>query len=175
MPASVGFHPYFVRTPATMLRADIAGVWLSDDSCIPTVPAPPATFLDLARGAALRDAPFVDHCHFGWSGRATIIQPDGCGFIELTASPELRHLHIFNPRDGDAFCVEPVSAMPDAFNRESQLADVHVIAPGASLLVWMELAVRAWSGARKCCIWEYHFRQCSAARRIPLDETVTEE
>lgn len=152
MPASVGFHPYFHRTPGAMLRTDVAGVWLSDDDGIPTAPAARATFLDLAQGAPLRDAPFVDHNHFRWSRRAAIIQPDGCGFIELTASPALHHLHIFLPRHSDLFCVEPVSAMPDAFNRESARDDVHVIAPGAALSVWMEIAVR--TSAQKCCIWE---------------------
>ncbi len=143
MPASVGFHPYFPRRPGTTLRTDVAGVWLSDETCIPTVPAGPDHFLNLARGAVMADAPFVDHCHFGWSGRATIFQPDGGDFIELTASPALHHLHIFNPRDGAVFCAEPVSAMPDAFNRESAADDVHVIAPGESLSVWMRIAVRA--------------------------------
>ncbi len=71
-------------------------------------------------------------------GRATILDRDAS--IEVTASPALRHLHIFNPRDADAFCVEPVSAMPDAFNQSP--AELHVIATGGSLSVWMEIAVR---------------------------------
>ncbi len=138
MPASVGFHPYFPRRPGTTLRAEVAGVWLSDATCIPTAQAGPSHFLDLARGGVPADAPFVDHCHFGWSGRATILDRDAS--IEVTASPALRHLHIFNPRDADAFCVEPVSAMPDAFNQSP--AELHVIATGGSLSVWMEIAVR---------------------------------
>ena len=141
MPASVGFHPYFSRGPHTTLRTDVAGVWLSDETCIPTALAGPSQFLDLARGAVLADAPFVDHCHIGWSGQATIFEPDG-GAIEMTASPELRCLHIYNPPDGDAFCVEPVSAMPDAFNRDSATDDVRVIAPGESWSVEFMLRTR---------------------------------
>jgi aldose 1-epimerase len=140
MPASVGFHPFFVRGPGTTLTANVAGVWLSDETCIPTSQSPAATFLDLAPGASLADAGFVDHCHFGWSRRASIFQPERRGFVELTASPELHHLHIFNPLDAPVFCVEPMSAMPNALNRGP--ADVRVIAPGASMSVWMELAVR---------------------------------
>jgi len=144
MPASVGFHPYFIRRPSTMLRAEVAGVWLSDAGCIPTAPAGPSHFLDLARGAAMAQAPFVDHVHFGWSGSATVFDRESRGSLVLTASPELRHIHIFNPRDEATFCVEPVSAIPDAFNRETACVDVHVIAPGDSLSVWMELALRGW-------------------------------
>ncbi len=140
MPASVGFHPYFLRGPGTTLRTNVAGVWLSDETCIPTVAAGADHFVDLARGAVLADAPFVDHCHFGWSGRATVSRPGG-GFIEMTASPALHHLHVFNPRDEAVFCAEPVSAMPDAFNRTTAAGDIRVIAPGRSMSVWMELAV----------------------------------
>jgi aldose 1-epimerase len=73
MPFSLGFHPYFPNTPEARLRADVAGVWLSDAAGIPTERAKSSHFLDLANGAA--PTSFVDHCHFGWDGRATIAQP----------------------------------------------------------------------------------------------------
>jgi len=138
MPASLGFHPYFSRAGAT-LHADVDGVWLADETLLPTTRAPKIHFLDLAKGADLAHAPFVDNCHFGWTGRAQIAR--GARRLLLTASPELGFLHIFLPRGEDFFCVEPVSAMPDAFNRESRESGRRVIDSGASFAVSMALAL----------------------------------
>lgn len=144
MPFSLGFHPYFERTAATVLRADVRGVWLSDAMCIPTERAGASHFLDLVKGASLATAPFVDHCHFGWRGEAVVEQETHRRKLVLTASPELSFLHCYVPQDAGFFCVEPVSAMPDAFNRPSDSASLRIIAPGKSFAVAMTLAVRDW-------------------------------
>jgi aldose 1-epimerase len=136
MPVSLGFHPYFMRAAGARLFADVAGVWLSDETGIPTRVAGATHFLDLAHGAALRDTPFVDHCHFGWRGTARITQPGRA--IVLTAA--LDGLHVFTPRDADFFCVEPVSAMPDAFHRAA--SGMRVLAPGENFAVAMTLTAR---------------------------------
>ncbi|HXC54183.1 MAG TPA: aldose 1-epimerase [Rhizomicrobium sp.] len=142
MPASLGFHPYFPRTERSRLQAEIAGVWLSDATAIPTVKAQASHFLDLAGGAALGAAPFVDHCHFGWKGAARIAQPENGRRLLLGASPELGFLHVFVPPNADFFCVEPVSAMPDAFNRAADESGLRVIAAGDSFRVAMTLSVQ---------------------------------
>lgn len=144
MPFSLGFHPYFERIADTVLRADVRGVWLSDATCIPTERAEASHFLDLVNGAPLAAAPFVDHCHFGWRGEAGIEQESRRRKLVLTASPELTFLHCYVPQDAGFFCVEPVSAMPDAFNRPSDSASLRVIAPTESFAVAMTLAVRDW-------------------------------
>ena len=144
MPFSLGFHPYFERTADTVLRADVQGVWLSDSTCIPTERAGASHFLDLVNGASLAAAPFVDHCHFGWRGTAGIEQESRRRNLVLTASPELAFLHCYVPQDAGFFCVEPVSAMPDAFNRPADSASLRIIAPNESFAVAMTLAVRDW-------------------------------
>jgi aldose 1-epimerase len=143
MPLSLGFHPYFPRSPQTVIRAEVAGVWLADATCIPTAPAGPAHFLALSSDASLAGAPFVDHCHFGWRGSAIIDQPGRT--LHLSASPELAFLHLYVPQNAGFFCVEPVSAMPDAFNRNAPaaLTGQRAIAPGDSLCATMSLAVRS--------------------------------
>jgi aldose 1-epimerase len=140
MPVSLGFHPYFPRFAQTRLRADVAGVWRSDDTCIPTAPAAASHFLDLANGAALADAPFVDHCHFGWKGRAAIEQPGYA--LHLAASPNLDFLHCHVPQGASFFCAEPVSAMPDAFNRPPAQSGMRVLAPRETFAVSMTLALQ---------------------------------
>ncbi len=140
MPFSLGFHPYFPSAPETRLRANVAGVWLSDDTCIPTERAEASHFLDLTNGAAL--TPFVDHCHFGWDGRATISQPHLGRDLLLTASAGLGFLHCYIPRDAGFFCVEPVSAMPDAFHHAPGIGGARELKPGESRAVSMTLTVR---------------------------------
>ncbi|MEI9886480.1 MAG: aldose 1-epimerase [Rhizomicrobium sp.] len=142
MPASLGFHPYFERTPRTVLRAAVDGVWLSDETCIPTRAAGPAQFLDLMKGAPLATAPFVDHCHFGWRGEAIIEQPEHRRVLALTASDALTFLHCFVPQNAGFFCVEPVSAMPDAVHHPVNSSGLRVLAPNESLSVAMTIAVR---------------------------------
>ncbi len=139
MPASVGFHPYFRRTARTVLRTEAGGVWLSDATMIPTGTAPPGHFLDLAAGARIDAAPFIDNCYFDWPGRAVVEFRDVPATVLLTASAELGFLHLFVPRDTDYFCVEPVSAMPDAFNRGASMSGTRVIAPDESLAVSVAL------------------------------------
>ena len=139
MPYSIGLHPYFLRTPDTVLRADVAGVWLADENIMPTERAPPDTLLDLANGARLGDAPFVDNTHFGWSHRATIAQRDVT--IELASNADF--LHVFLPRDEVFFCVEPMTAMPDVFNRQTQSdSGFRVLNSGETATVVVTLKVR---------------------------------
>jgi aldose 1-epimerase len=144
MPASIGFHPYFMRTPETRIRAEVDGAWLSDDG-IPTIKTGPSHFLDLAIGAKVAAAPFVDHCHFGWRGSATVEQPEFQRSILLTGSAELAFLHLYIPREADFFCVEPVSAMPDALNRGEpfDVTGQRVIAPAETFSAVMTIAIRA--------------------------------
>ncbi|MEJ1968941.1 MAG: aldose 1-epimerase [Rhizomicrobium sp.] len=140
MPYSLGFHPYFERTPLTVLRADVAGVWLSDDTAIPTGRAGPAHFLDLAKGAPLAAAPFVDHAHFGWQHRLRIDQPDRGRALEVRS--ELDFLHLFVPTGADYFCAEPNSAMPDALNRAAQSdSGLRVLHAGETVSATMTVAL----------------------------------
>ena len=68
MPFSLGFHPYFPRTPATRLRASVAGVWLCDSSLIPTRHAAESALPAFLEDGDLAAAPDLDHCFSGWRG-----------------------------------------------------------------------------------------------------------
>jgi aldose 1-epimerase len=137
MPVSLGFHPYFPKVRETHLATQVGSVWLSDETQIPTVKAEASRFLDLAHGAALADAPFVDHCHGGWQGTATIGQPG----LRVTLRADAPLLHVFVPPGADYFCAEPVTAMPDAVNRSEPAAEtgLRALAPGATFSLAMTL------------------------------------
>lgn len=111
MPAGLGLHPYFHRAADARLTLNATGVWLTDAREIPRRLAPTADLIDWSEGAALADAPFVDHAYAGWDGEARI---DGVVPLILKASPNVGWVHVYAPRDADFFCVEPVTHRPDA-------------------------------------------------------------
>ncbi len=124
MPVSLGFHPYFTRAGAQSLAFSAGGVWLVDDAMLPTVEAPADTLGDWSRGAGLERGDLVDHCYTGWGGMVRIARADGDVIVRGQGAGLL---HVYVPPGEDHFCVEPVTAMPDAVNRGA----AELLAPGA--------------------------------------------
>src|SRR6266478_2199272 len=56
MPAGLGWHPYFPRTPRATIAADVGAVWLADAETMPTALAPAPTGGDPSRGVTVADA-----------------------------------------------------------------------------------------------------------------------
>jgi aldose 1-epimerase len=115
MPAGLGWHPYFPRTPRTKLTADVQAMWLTDDEVMPTTLAPPRPDADLSRGISV-DTSALDNCFVGWRRRAVIDWP-GLGIrLVMAAEAPLDFLVVYEPPGRPFFCVEPVSHVTDAFN-----------------------------------------------------------
>lgn len=116
MPAGLGPHPYFIRTPEARITAATGAMWGSDDEVMPTELAPPVDGKDpnigLVPSTAILDNTFVD-----WEHRVEIIWPEWRARLVMEASPPLDFLVVFTPPGEDYFCVEPVSNATDAFNR----------------------------------------------------------
>ncbi|KRA80832.1 hypothetical protein ASD76_15720 [Altererythrobacter sp. Root672] len=134
MPAGLGLHPYFRRSPEASVRFGADHVLLVSAETLPTgVTAPASHFGEFASGHTL---PFetVDHCFVQWQGLAEI--SDELGTIRLTADGA-PHLHLYAPADGSALCLEPVSHTPDALNRAPE--EMIVLPPGcaASMTLWI--------------------------------------
>lgn len=141
MPVSLGLHPFFPRLPGSVLHAKVGGVWLADATCIPTDHVEASRLFDPSGGAALCNAPFVDHCFTGWDGHARIAQPD-LGLALTMAASDCRFFHIFIPEGADFFAAEPVSAMPNAFNRseDASVTGARLLPPGERFAVEMRIA-----------------------------------
>ena len=123
MPASLGFHPYFAGDGVRALTFQAGGVWLADDTMLPTVHAAADALGDWAAGAPVASPTLIDNCYTGWTGDVRIVRDDGVVTLSGTGTPML---HLYLPPGQPYFCVEPVTAMPDAMNR----ATIDVIAPG---------------------------------------------
>jgi aldose 1-epimerase len=144
MPYSLGVHPYFPRRPGSTLKAAVKGMWLADETMLPTEHVAAGKLIDLNAGQVVSKAPFVDNTFTGWQGPALITQPELGLEITLTASANPSFLHVFIPEGTDFFCVEPTTAMPNASNRPESpdVSGAKVLAPGATAAIEMRLAVR---------------------------------
>jgi aldose 1-epimerase len=141
MPAGIGHHPYFPRTPAARVTAAIERVWLADDEVMPTALVEPPPDRRLGEGVAV-DRVALDNVFTGWSGRALIEWPERRASLTIAAAPPLRFLVVYTPPGCDFFCVEPVSHCPDAVNSAPRgVPDVGlvVLAPGETLVGEMML------------------------------------
>lgn len=137
MPAGLGFHPYFPLDDATRLSFQADAVWLADDTLLPVSRAPADAFGDWSSPRVVRGTTLIDNCYAGWSGVAAIEQ--GPVRLSLT-SGGADWLHLYRPPNETFFCVEPVTHMPDALNRDAPMT---ILAPGESAALTMSLG---WSG-----------------------------
>ena len=138
MPAGLGFHPYFNRTRETRLRANLSGVWISDDETLPRNWHAGTLKKDWTHGDTLDHDKTIDNCYTGFIGRAEIFE-NSRPTLTLRASPDCQWLHIFAPVGGDFFCAEPVNHMPDPFNQPN--SGLKIIKAGETAMVWMDIAI----------------------------------
>ena len=134
MPAGLGWHPYFLRTPRTTLTAPVDRIWLTDAEMLPTELVSSPITTRLSAGVTI-DSVSLDNGFTGWSRRAVIDWPELDARLVVTAEPPLDFLTVFIPPSLPFFCVEPVSHATDALNLSGPAAEVgrRPLAPGATL------------------------------------------
>jgi aldose 1-epimerase len=115
MPAGLGWHPYFPRTPRTTLSAAVAAIWLTDDEMLPARLQRPTPERDPGRSVAV-DEVALDNGFTGWCGRAVIDWPELGARVVMTAEPSLDVLTVYTPPRRPFLCAEPVSHVTDAIN-----------------------------------------------------------
>ncbi|MEQ8354613.1 MAG: aldose 1-epimerase [Kiloniellaceae bacterium] len=116
MPAGLGLHPYFPRTPLCRLTAGVREMWAADGEVMPTRLVPPSPGANPAQGM-LPERAALDNCFTGFSGQAVIDWPERAASLTVAADATLGFLVVFTPPGADFFCVEPVSHGTDAINR----------------------------------------------------------
>lgn len=149
MPAGMGLHPYFPRTPRCRIESQVAGMWTTDAEVMPVaLVEPPPTGQDPTKGIE-PERTAVDAVYAGWSRRARIEWPERRATLTLTGDALYGHLVVFTPAGKDFFCVEPVSHMTDAFNLAAQGrvdTGMIVLEPGQSAKATARFAVELASG-----------------------------
>ncbi|WP_340117211.1 aldose 1-epimerase [Pelagibius sp. 7325] len=127
MPAGLGLHPYFPRTPACRLTASVEGMWATDAEVMPT------ELLDAnLSGGVSPDATPLDNGFTGFAGRAVIDWPERRASLTLEADAALSFLVVYTPAGKNFFCAEPVSHCTDAVNLAAERGDtgLQVLQPG---------------------------------------------
>ena len=132
MPAGLGFHPYFARSPGMTLAFEAEGDWLNGSDHLPQERSR-APQWDFRAGRPV-DERNLDNGFFGWQGSMRLSDAVRGKAVTLRAGPLFRHLIVFIPLDRDFVAVEPVSHMTDAVNRTAEPDHgLVVLAPGERL------------------------------------------
>ena len=130
MPAGIGFHPYFVRTPLATITAKTERMWINDSENMPLSLEQPEEIKLLNHGFEVKQKT-LDNLFCGWNREALISWPEWHAALKITADAPLDYLVIFTPPEENFFCVEPVSHVTDAFN----LLENESAAHGAKILL----------------------------------------
>jgi aldose 1-epimerase len=111
-PMGLGWHPYFVRRPDSVLALDVDTQWLCGPDLLPTGPLA----VDCLRGrvADLR----LDHC-FGAAAPVAASIRDS--IMAVTLEADSRYWVVFTPAGADFFCVEPVTHVNNAVQQNDPL------------------------------------------------------
>ncbi len=137
LPFGLGFHPWIIRTPDTLLKAKADWVVLETSDHLPSDKAPVSTRPQWnfeVRRALPRG--WINNAFLGWDGRAEIVWPDRKLALAVEADPPLKVYILYSPSaEADFFCFEPVTHAVDAHNASGgPVANgLSILAPGASL------------------------------------------
>lgn len=145
MPFGIGHHPYFRRTPDTVVTFQARGHFPTD--AVRNLPTAPSGLPDAAQREhrlVAADSIGLDQHFYGWSGPAAIDWPDFGLTLEVSADRTLANAHIYFPPDEASVCVEPVSHVPDVHNHPewAPYGALTVLRPGESLSGTLRCRIR---------------------------------
>jgi len=115
MPAGMGLHPYFVRTPLAAITAKTEKMRVNDSENMPLRLQSVQESEYLSQGLIVNQKA-LDNIFSGWNREVLISWPEWKAALKISAEAPLDFMVIFTPQDEDYFCVEPVSHVTDAFN-----------------------------------------------------------
>jgi len=144
VPVGLGWHPFFERAADTELEFCAGGVWLTDDSVLPTRHTAVPSAWDFCTARAIGAAE-IDNCFSGWRTPARVRWPSRRLSVEIDASDECDHVVVYVPPGRDFLAIEPVTHMTDAFNRAARGLDgtgTRTLAPGEAFSCTMRFSVR---------------------------------
>ena len=115
MPAGLGFHPYFIRTPNSFIKAETKKMWVNDSKKIPhQLKIVPEIEL-LSKGLHINKFE-LDNIFTGWDHKAKITWPEWNLNLFIETKTPVDYILIYSPRGEDFFCLEPISHITNSFN-----------------------------------------------------------
>lgn len=142
MPAGLGLHPYFPRTPRTIYKGLHRQVWQTSDEGLPVGSHLAETARDWWDGKPIATK-VVDTAFGQREGSLRVDWPETRLSLTILPSDNLPFTIVFSPAAADFFCLEPVTHGIDAVNSESEQEAMQVLAPGGSLDVSVRYRVNS--------------------------------
>lgn len=140
LPFGFGFHPWFPRDAQTRLSFLAQGVWLEDESYLPTehIALESHPDWDFRKERPVPDH-WINNAYSNWNGDAEIRQGPAYTSVRVTASGNLDHAIVHSVgRDCGFVCFEPVSHCVDAVNAAGA-PGMPVLEPGQDAKCWIRL------------------------------------
>ena len=135
MPVGLGLHPYFLRTPNSIVTAETKKMSVNNSENIPKLlKKVPETKL-LSKGLYINNN-LLDNVFTGWDRKLKISWPEWKVNLFLETKPPLDYLVIYSPNEENYFCVEPVSNVTDGFNMMAKNIEGHgtkILNPGKTI------------------------------------------
>ncbi len=156
LPFGIGHHPYFNRTPQTVLTSHMPKVWMCDDQMFPEKLVDVPEKWNFKHGKVLSDdqlwppeqgfqnLDLVDNCFVEWDQLAEISYPETDTKIKITADPIFQYFVMYVPVEKNFFVAEPVTNIIDGFNlydRDYPETGTVILEPGQNMSgrVWFEI------------------------------------
>jgi aldose 1-epimerase len=137
LPFGLGFHPWIIRTPETLLMAKADWVVLETSDHLPSDKAAVSTRPQWNFGVRRRlPQGWINNAFLGWDGRAEIVWLDRKLALDIETDPPLKVYILYSlSAEADFFCFEPASHAVDAHNASGGPAanGLSILSPGASL------------------------------------------
>jgi len=148
MPAGIGFHPFFQRLPDLTLQFEAGDQWTRDSHgrVLQPEPCSEEDSFRMPRGVAHL---VCNRVYDRWSRCAVLSSRSTKVVTTLKVDGALERLLLFSPADRQVLCVEPVSNLPDGFNRlAAGFGDsgARVLEPGESLSGTMRIVASLSTG-----------------------------
>ncbi|WP_295445212.1 aldose 1-epimerase [Sphingorhabdus sp. EL138] len=125
-PLAFGHHPYFDMDGAHVTFT-AARVLMSGEDAMPYEAITPNGEFDFSTDSKVAGRS-IDHCYAGWDGKTRIHWTGRQLALEITADMEAAVVYV--PKDGSAFCFEPVPHVNNALNLPGELPTMPIVAPG---------------------------------------------
>ena len=141
MPCGLGQHPYFPCGAHTRIDTRVTHAWTIDENVLPVEKVPAEGRFDLSDRLVCGQG--LDHGFAGWSGSATLSDPDWPYGLRMS-SPTASFFQLYSPVEGGLFVAEPVTHANAALNapeEEWPALGMRVLEAGESMSLDMRIDV----------------------------------
>ena len=132
MPAGLGLHPFFFEQRLARMSCLFQGRWQCSSEGLPShfVERVESDQFDASKAMSQFD---LDHVYTSLNSDICLKWDNQKYGVSLLKSEGNFGYVVYSPPDGDFFCVEPISHLPNVINMDEQAGTMRVLEPGDSM------------------------------------------